>query len=85
MCADRVPTCSACAAGSEDSSHFADACACSFGPGSQSDSLLLVAYSNHEMVLWDIQDLAEVLGYTLVLSIVSKDWAHACVLLAVLC
>jgi hypothetical protein len=37
------------------------------------------------MVLWDIQDLAEVLGYTLVLSIVSKDWAHACVLLAVLC
>lgn len=72
-CAYRVSTLPV-PAGSEDSSDFADARACTFGPGSQSDSLLLVAYSNQEMVLWDIQDLAEVLRLAPDVPAVSIDW-----------
>jgi hypothetical protein len=43
-----------------DSGQFADARACSFGAGSDPDSTLLVVYANHEMILWDIQNLAQV-------------------------
>lgn len=49
-----------CCAGDHDSCHFADARACAFGAGSQCDSMLLVVYSNSEMIMWDIHDLAQV-------------------------
>lgn len=52
--------CLLCPAGLADSSCFPDARACTFGPGDQCDSILLVVYANHEMVMWDIQDLAKV-------------------------
>lgn len=54
-----TPRCSAGTAG-VDSSQFADARGCSFGPGSQSEGLLVVAYSSHEVILWDIHNLAQV-------------------------
>lgn len=43
-----------------DSRSFADARGCTFGPGSHADSLLLVVYSNHDIILWDIHDLAQI-------------------------
>lgn len=49
-----------CCAGDRDSCHFADARACAFGAGNQCDSMLLVVYSNSEMIMWDIQNLAQV-------------------------
>jgi hypothetical protein len=47
-------------AGTEASSQFADARACAFGGGSLADSMLMVVYADHQMVLWDIRNLAQV-------------------------
>lgn len=54
-----------------DGTVFADARGCVFGPGSQSDSLLLVVYSNNDVILWDIQDLLQVTKTQLTVDMLS--------------